>query len=301
MFGKKPDLKKELNDLFAKEYSKMEDAILKPLQQKAYERLADNPNDIYLGKFNLVTFRPENVSYRSDIAVFNKKVPVIKLYINDKFEIDHDIVVQVITDYFGDGIDANGYSAENITVSLNGNDITVTANDVTFDNEGPIKDDFEKGEEVRRGLDAYYRKYFSERLDNFDDVIFSNYKYQILKAKEAGTLDKLLYSKQLHFYNVWMNSQNLILVQDKTEGTRPFKNAQDLGCYIIGKGTFDGGDEYNAWAVSNLNYLRSKTAYLVENYNKELEAKANELARLAGGKVDKNTSNLRYTIIKGDN
>lgn len=34
MFGKKPDLKKELNNLFAKEYSKMEDAILKPLQQK---------------------------------------------------------------------------------------------------------------------------------------------------------------------------------------------------------------------------------------------------------------------------
>lgn len=301
MFGKKPDLKKELNDLFVKNYSKMEDAILKPLQQKAYERLAGNPNDIYLGKFNLVTFRPENVSYRSDMAVFNKKVPVIKLYINDKFEIDHDIVVQVITDYFGDGIDANGYSAENITVSLNGNDITVTANDVTFDNEGPIKDDFEKGEEVRRGLDAYYRKYFSERLDNFDDVIFSNYKHQILKAKEAGTLDKLLGSKQLHFYNVWMNSQQLILTPDKIEGTRPFKNAQDLGCYIIGKGTFDGGDEYNAWAVSNLNYLRSKTAYLVENYNKELEAKANELARLAGGKVDKNTSNLRYTIIKGDN
>lgn len=86
MFGKKPDLKKELNDLFVKNYSKMEDAILKPLQQKAYERLADNPNDIYLGKFNLVTFRPENVSYRSDMAVFNKKVPVIKLYINDKFE-----------------------------------------------------------------------------------------------------------------------------------------------------------------------------------------------------------------------
>ena len=300
MFGKKPDLKKELNNLFVKNYSKIEDAILKPLQQKAYERLANNPNDIYLGKFNLVTFRPENVSYRSDMAVFNKKVPIIKLYINDKFEIDPDIVVQVITDYFGDGIDANGYSAENITVSLNGNDITVTANDVTFDNEGPIKDDFEKGEEVRRGLDAYYRKYFSERLDNFDDVIFSNYKYQIVKAKDDGTLDKLLYSKQLHFYNVWMNSQNLILVQDKTEGTRPFKNAQDLGCYIIGKGTFDGGDEYNAWAVSNLNYLRSKTAYLVENYNKELEAKANELARLAGGKVDKNTSNLRYTIIKGD-
>lgn len=300
MFGKKPDLKKELNNLFVKNYSKMEDAILKPLQQKAYERLADNPNDIYLGKFNLVTFRPENVSYRSDMAVFNKKVPVIKLYINDKFEIDHDIVVQVITDYFGDGIDANGYSAENITVSLNGNDITVTANDVTFDNEGPIKDDFEKGEEVRRGLDAYYRKYFSERLDNFDDVIFSNYKYQILKAKEAGTLDKLLYSKQLHFYNVWMNSQQLILTPDKIEGTRPFKNTQDLGCYIIGKGTFDGGDEYNAWAVSNLNYLRSKTAYLVENYNKELEARANELARLAGGKVDKNTSNLCYTIIKGE-
>lgn len=141
MFGKKPDLKKELNNLFAKEYSKMEDAILKPLQQKAYERLADNPNDIYLGKFDLATFRPDSVSYRSDIAVFNKKVPVIKLYINDKFEIDHDIVVQVITDYFGDGIDANGYSAENITVSLNGNDITVTANDVTFDNDGPIKDD----------------------------------------------------------------------------------------------------------------------------------------------------------------
>lgn len=300
MFGKKPDLKKELNDLFVKNYSKMEDAILKPLQQKAYERLADNPNDIYLGKFNLVTFRPENVSYRSDMAVFNKKVPVIKLYINDKFEIDHDIVVQVITDYFGDGIDANGYSAENITVSLNGNDITVTANDVTFDNEGPIKDDFEKGEEVRRGLDAYYRKYFSERLDNFDDVIFSNYKYQILKAKEAGTLDKLLYSKQLHFYNVWMNSQQLILTPDKIEGTRPFKNAQDLGCYIIGKGTFDGGDEYNAWAVSNLNYLRSKTAYLVENYNKELDARANELARLAGGRVDKNMSLKRYTIT-GDN
>ena len=293
MFGKKPDLKKELNDLFAKEYSKMEDAILKPLQQKAYERLADNPNDIYLGKFDLATFKIETTPYRSRIAIFNKKVPVIKFDINDKCKIDNDIVVQVITDYFGDGIDANGYSTENITVSLDGND-------VTFDNEGPIKDDFEKGEEVRRGLDAYYRKYFSERLDNFDDVIFSNYKHQILKAKEAGMLDKLLGSKQLHFYNVWMNSQQLILTPDKIEGTRPFKNAQDLGCYIIGKGTFDGGDEYNAWAVSNLHYLRSKTAYLVENYNKELEAKANELARLAGGKVDKNTSNLRYTIIKGD-
>lgn len=300
MFGKKPDLKKELNDLFAKNYSKMEDAILKPLQQKAYERLADNPNDIYLGKFDLATFRPESVSYRNDIAVFNKKVPLIKLYINDKFEIDHDIVVQVITDYFGDGIDANGYSAENITVSINGNDITVTANDVTFDNEGPTKDEFDKCEEVRLGLDTYYRKYFSKRLDNFDDVIFSNYKHQILKAKENGTLDKLLYSKQLHFDNVWMNSQNLILVQDKTNGTAPFENVEQKRCYSIGKGTFDGGDEYNAWAVSNLNYLRSKTVYLVENYNKELEARANELARLAGGKVDKNTSNLRYTIT-GDN
>lgn len=300
MFGKKPDLKKELNDLFAKNYSKMEDAILKPLQQKAYERLADNLNDIYLGKLDLVTFRTDSVSYRSDIAVFNKKVPVIQLYINNKFEINHDIVIQTITDYFGDGFDANGYSAENITVSLKGNDITVTANDVTFDNEGPIKDDFEKGEEVRRGLDTYYRKYFSQRLDNFDDVIFSNYKHQILKAKEDGTLDKLLYSKQLHFYNVWMNSQNLILVQDKTNGTAPFENVEQKCCYSIGKGTFDGSDKYDAWAVSNLNYLRSKTAYLVENYNKELDARANELARLAGGKVDKNTSNLRYTIT-GDN
>ena len=300
MFGKKPDLKKELNDLFAKNYSKMEDAILKPLQQKAYERLADNPNDIYLGKFDLVTFKPESVSYRNDIAVFNKKVPVIALYINDKFEIDHDIVAQVITDYFGDGIDANGYSAENITVSINGNDITVTANDVTFDNEGPTKDDFDKCEEVRCALDLDYRKYFSERLDNFDDVIFSNYKYQILKAKEDGTLDKLLGSKQLHFYNVWMNSQYILLQPSKTEGTRPFENTEQKRCYLIGRGTIDGRSDYDAWAVSNIAYLRSKTAYLVENYNKELEARANELARLAGGKVDKNMSLKRYTIT-GDN
>ena len=34
MFGKKPDLKKELNNLFAKEYSKMEDAILKPYNKR---------------------------------------------------------------------------------------------------------------------------------------------------------------------------------------------------------------------------------------------------------------------------
>lgn len=300
MFGKKPDLKKELNDLFVKNYSKMEDAILKPLQQKAYERLADNPNDIYLGKFNLVTFRPENVSYRSDMAVFNKKVPVIKLYINDKFEIDHDIVVQVITDYFGDGIDANGYSAENITVSLNGNDITLTANGVTFDNEGPTKDDFDKCEEVRCALDLDYRKYFSERLNNFDETIFSNYKQQILKAKEDGTLDKLLYSKQLHFYNVWMDSRYILLVPSKTDGTRPFENTQQLRCYQIGRGTVDGRSDYDAWAVSNIAYLRSKTAYLIENYNKELDARANELARLAGGRVDKNMSLKRYTIT-GDN
>lgn len=298
MFGKKPDLKKELNDLFTKNYSKIEDVILKPLQQKAYECLADNPNDIYLGKFDLATFRPESVSYRNDIAVFNKRVPVIALYINDKCEIDHDTIVQVITDYFGDGIDANGYSAENITISLNGNDITVTANDVTFDNEGPLKDDFDKCEEVRCALDLDYRKYFSERLDNFDDVIFSNYKYQILKAKEDGTLDKLLGSKQLHFYNVWMNSQYILLQPSKTEGTRPFENTEQKRCYIIGRGTIDGRSDYDAWAVSNIAYLRSKTAYLVENYNKELEARANELARLAGGKVDKNTSNLRYTIIE---
>lgn len=300
MFGKKPDLKKELNNLFAKEYSKMEDAILKPLQQKAYERLADNPNDIYLGKFDLATFRPENVSYRSAMAVFNKKVPVIKLYINDKYEIDPDIVVQVITDYFGDGIDANGYSAENITVSLNGNDITLTANDVTFDNDSPIKRDFDKCEEVRCELDLDYRKYFSERLNNFDEVIFSNYKHQILKAKEGGTLDKLLYSKQLHFYNTWMGSQYIPLVPSKTDGTRPFENVQELRCYIIGKGTVFGHNGYDAYAVSNLNYLRSKTAYLVENYNKELDARANELARLTGGRVDKNMSLNRYTIT-GDN
>lgn len=300
MFRKKSDLKKELNDLFAKNYSNMEDAMLKPLQQKVYERLADNPNDIYLGKFDLATFRLESVSYLNNIAVFNKKVPVIKLYINDKFEIDHDTIVQVITDYFGDGIDANGYSAENITVSINGNDITLTANDVTFDNEGPTKDDFDKCEEVRCALDLDYRKYFSERLNNFDDVIFSNYRYQILKAKEDGTLDKLLGSKQLHFYNVWMNSQYILLQPSKTEGTRPFENTEQKRCYIIGRGTIDGRSDYDAWAVSNIAYLRSKTAYLVENYNKELEARANELARLAGGKVDKNMSLKRYTIT-GDN
>ena len=72
---------------------------------------------------------------RNDIGVVNKKIPVINLYINDKCEINNDIIVQVITDYFGDGIDSNGYSAENITVSLNGDEITLTANDVTFDNE----------------------------------------------------------------------------------------------------------------------------------------------------------------------
>ena len=300
MFGKKPDLKKELNDLFAKEYSKVEDVILKPLQQKAYERLAENPNDIYLGKFDLATFKINKSASRNDIGVINKKIPVINLYINDKCEINNDIIVQVITDYFGDGIDSNGYSAENITVSLNGDEITLTANDVTFDNEGPTKNDFDKCEEVRCALDLDYRKYFSERLNNFDEAIFSNYKHQILKAKEDGTLDKLLYSKQLHFYNVWMGVQYILLVPDKTAGTKPFENTQQLRCYLLGKGTVDGRSDYDAGVVSNIAYLRSKTAYLVENYNKELDARANELARLAGGRVDKNMSLKRYTIT-GDN
>lgn len=300
MFSKKPDLKKELNNLFAKEYSRIEEAILKPLQQKAYERLAENPNDIYLGKLDLVIFRVESTPYKNDIAVFNKKVPVVRLSINDKYEIDNDIIIQVITDYFGDGFDANGYSAENITVSLNGGEITLTANDVTFDNEGPTKDDFDKCEEVRCALDLDYRKYFSERLNNFDEAIFSNYKQQILKAKEDGTLDKLLYSKQLHFYNVWMGVQYILLVPDKTTGTRPFENTQQLRCYLLGKGTVDGRNDYDTGVVSNIAYLRSKTAYLIENYNKELDARANELARLASGRVDKNMSLKRYTIT-GDN
>lgn len=296
MFGKKPDLKKELNDLFAKEYSKVEDAILKPLQQKAYERLAENPNDIYLGKLELATFKINKTSEKFDIGTINKKVPVINLYITDKYEIDNDIIVQVITDYFGDGFDVNGYLAENITVSLNGNEITLTANDVTFDNEGPTKDDFDKCEEVRCALDLDYRKYFSERLNNYDEAIFSNYKQQILKAKEDGTLDKLLYSKQLHFYNVWMGIQYILLMPSKTDGTRPFENTQQLRCYQLGKGTVDGRSDYDAGVVSNIAYLRSKTAYLIENYNKELDARANELARLAGGRVDKNMSFKRYTI-----
>lgn len=295
MFGKKPDLKKELNDLFAKDYSKIEDAILKPLQQKAYERLAENPNDIYLGKLELVTFKTKSTPYKSNISVFNKKIPVVQISISDKCEIDNDIIVQVIMDYFGDGIDSNGYSAENIAISLNDNEITLTANDITFDNEGPIKDDFDKCEEVRKELDLYYRKHFSERLNIFDEVIFSNYKHQILKAKEDGTLDKLLYSKQLHFYNTYMNWQQLTLLPS-TDGTRPFENVEQNHCYLIGKGTVDGRSDYNAWAVSNIPYLRSKTAYLVENYNKELDARANELARLAGGRVDKNMSFRRYTI-----
>lgn len=295
MFEKiKPDLNKELKDCFSRDYSKAEDAILKRLQQKAYERLSDNPNDIYLGKLELATFEIKPTHTLSNIVARNKNITI---YINNKVDIDYDIVVQTITDYFGGSFDSNGYLAENITVSRNGNIVTLTANDVTFDNEGSTKDEFSQCEEIRRALDVYYRKYFSERLNVFDEVIFENYKHQILRAKEDGTLDTLLGSKQLRFGNTWMNINQIPLVQFKTEGTRPFDNGQDLRCYILGKGTVDGRSDYNSWAVGNLNYLRDKLSYLAENYNKELEARANELARLANGRVDKNTSELRYTII----
>ena len=95
-------------------------------------------------------------------------------------------------------------------------------------------------------------------------------------------------------FSIFYQYRTKLLVQNH------FENTQQLRCYLLGKGTVDGRSDYDAGVVSNIAYLRSKTAYLVENYNKELGARANELARLAGGRVDKNMSLKRYTIT-GDN